>query len=198
MPKPVGTRSGPIPAVSGPAIHNGTLPARRRRAALSKLRETPRVFSVAFSLFACSAGEKEPDQPHDGGLPPTRSVELGVPTGDDGLDFAPLAHGDELRLKTFGQGGTHVMLGVRTVGFGGRAFVGFTLLNHASGSEIVAPPPVRPQLFFCTDEDPGVCELVPVTVMTGGLTDPEEERDGLEVRILVTAETTSGISGTDE
>jgi hypothetical protein len=165
---------------------------------LFKLRETPRVFPVAFSLFACSAGEKAQAQPNDAGLQLTRSVELGVPTGDDGLDFAPLADGDELRLKTFGQGGTHVMLGVRTIGFGGRAFVGFTLLNQASGNEIVAPPPVRPQLFFCTDEDPDVCELVPVTVMTGGLTDPEEERDGLEVRILVTAETTTGVSGSDE
>ena len=100
-------------------------------------------------------------------------------------------------MKTFGQGGTHVLLGVRTVGFGGRAFVGFTLLNESSGNEIVAPPPVRAQLFFCSDEDPTLCDLVPVTVMTGGLTDPDEERDGLPVLITVTADTDAGVSGSD-
>ncbi len=160
---------------------------------MSKLRD----ISLVLSLVACSApAATDPNRDRIG--PEQASVELGVPTGDDGLDFAPLADGDELRLKTFGQGGTHVMLGVRTLGFGGRAFVGFTLVNQARGNEIVAPPPVRPQLFFCLEEDPDVCELVPVTVMTGGITDPDEERDGLAVRIIVTAETADGVSGSDE
>jgi hypothetical protein len=110
-------------------------------------------------------------------------VELGVPAGDDGLAFAPLDDGTELRLQTFGQGGTHLFLGVRIIGFGKRAFLGFTLTNQTSGREIVAPPPARPQLFNCHEEDESICDLVPITVMTGGLTDPEEERDGLVVRI---------------
>jgi hypothetical protein len=50
-------------------------------------------------------------------------VELGVPGGPDSLDFAPLVDGMVLPLETFGQGGTHVLLGVRCVGFGQRAFV---------------------------------------------------------------------------
>jgi hypothetical protein len=160
---------------------------------VSKLRTIP----LAFSLVACSSPSAK-DANLTGSEPVEQSVELGVPTGDDGLDFAPLADGDELRLKTFGQGGTHLMLGVRTIGFGSRAFVGFTVLNELTGNEIVAPPPVRPQLFFCTEEDASVCELVPVTVMTGGIVGPDEERDGLPVRISVTAETADGASGGDQ
>jgi hypothetical protein len=34
--------------------------------------------------------------------------------------------------------------------------------------------------------------------MTGGITDPDEERDGLAVRITVTAETADGVWGSDE
>jgi len=40
-------------------------------------------------------------------------VLLGVPGGSDGLSFEPFVDGMELRLETFGQGGTHVLLGVR-------------------------------------------------------------------------------------
>jgi hypothetical protein len=152
---------------------------------------------LGFSLVACASSGAEKRQ-NGSAESPEPSVELGVPTGDDGLDFAPLEDGSELRLKTFGQGGTHVILGVRTIGFGIRAFVGFTLRDETTGNEIVAPPPVRPQLFFCDEADASVCDLVPVTVMTGGLAGPDEERDGLDVSINVTAETESGISGSDQ
>jgi hypothetical protein len=144
------------------------------------------VFCLAAAHGACSAesGADGGGAGHGGKPdPPLSSVELGVPAGDDGLDFAPLDDGAVLKLQTFGQGGTHLFLGVRCVGYGKRAFVGFTLTNLTSGSEIHAPPPARPQLFYCHEDDATVCDLVPVTVMTGGLTEPDEERDGLVISI---------------
>jgi hypothetical protein len=144
------------------------------------------VLCLAAALGACSAesgadaeGAAQVGEPG----PPLSSVELGVPAGSDGLDFAPLEDGAVLKLQTFGQGGTHVFLAVRSVGYGKRSFVGFTLTNLTSGREIWAPPPARPQLFYCHEDDPSVCDLVPVTVMTGGLTEPDEERHGLAVSI---------------
>jgi hypothetical protein len=149
------------------------------------------LFWLAISALACSehsvaAGANAEPEPNGA------SVELGVPAGDDGLDFAPVEDGAVLRLQTFGQGGTHLFLGVRCIGFGSRAFVSFTLDNLTNGREIVQPPPARPQLFFCHEDDESVCDLVPVTVMTGGLTDPEEERDGLAIRIRVDVSNTAG------
>ncbi|HEY3500370.1 MAG TPA: hypothetical protein VGK73_37015 [Polyangiaceae bacterium] len=149
---------------------------------------------VASAALACSgrAVEDAGAQQAPDADASTVSAELGVPAGDDGLDFAPVEDGAVLKLQTFGQGGTHLFLAVRCVGFGSRAFVGFTLSNLTSEREIVAPPPARPQLLFCHEDDKSVCDLVPVTVMTGGLTDPEEERDGLAVRIRVDVSNTAG------
>jgi hypothetical protein len=113
---------------------------------------------------------------------PRASVDIGVPAGDDELEFASLAPGGELRLQTFGQGGTHVLLGVQTTGFGSRAFVAVTLENLATGATVTAPAPVRPQLFICED---GVCDLVPLLVMTAGLTETGTERDGVAIEVQV-------------
>jgi hypothetical protein len=121
-------------------------------------------------------------------------VEVGIPSGPDGLDFAPLDGDASLPLQTFGQGGTHVFLGVRTRGFGVRAFVTLRLTNLDTGAHIESPAPPRPQLFFCDDAD-WVCDLVPITVMTGGLTDESEERDGLPVQVEAFVENTAGRSG---
>ena len=154
---------------------------------------------LAGMLAACSSGHsgESAAAPPDRDAGPTTSVELGVPGGPDGLDFAPLDTDAELDLHTFGQGGTHVLLGVRTVGFGIRAYVGFTLTDETGGHEIDAPPPVRPQLFACDDAG-SVCDLVPVTIMTGGLFGPDETRSGLPVVIHVDAHTDAGESGEDE
>jgi hypothetical protein len=139
-----------------------------------------------LGAMACTS----PKPASSSGASPT--VEIGVPGGADGLDFVPLEGGEELRLKTFGQGGTHVYLAVRCVGFGRRAFVGFKLTNTQSGNYVVAPPPTRPQLLYCIDTEDRVCDLVPATIMTGGLTAPEEERDGLVVVIDVDVHNTAG------
>jgi hypothetical protein len=127
------------------------------------------------------------------------SVELGVPGGPDGLDFEPLEEGAELRLKTFGQGGTHVYLAARCVGFGNRAFVAFRLKNLDTDVEIASPAPVRPQLLYCSEADPTTCDLVPSTVLTSGLTLPHEEREGLHVVIGldVRDDQDSGLEATD-
>jgi hypothetical protein len=136
------------------------------------------IIACALSL-ACS-GQVEPEPEPE--LAAVRA-EVGVPAGDDGLEFAPLEDGSELRLQTFGQGGTHLFLGVRCVGFGSRAYITITLKNLMTDVEVTSPAPPRPQLLFCSEDEPRVCDLVPMTVMTGGLTEMNEERDGLPIRI---------------
>lgn len=123
----------------------------------------------------------------------TGEVQLGVPGGPDGLDFSPLADSAVLNLETFGQGGTHVLLGVRCIGFGSRAFVELRAKNVALGTELVAPAGVRPQLLFCEDE---VCDLVPITMMMGGIA-ADAERDGLAIELTVNVHNAAGVSGTD-
>jgi hypothetical protein len=118
-------------------------------------------------------------------------VELGVPTGSAELDFAPLDDGDELRLQTFGQGGTHVLVGVRCTGFGNRAFVSATLRNLNSGVEIEEPEPARPQLLYCAEGD--ACDLVPYLVHASGLTETDEEKHGLPVELTARVRDEQGV-----
>jgi hypothetical protein len=140
------------------------------------------VFSFSLAAFGCGDGgtsaDGTPGETPDAGM---HSVDIGVPAGEDGLDFESLPSGGELRLQTFGQGGTHVMIGVRTTGFGTRAFVATKLHNLDTGAEVIAPAPVRPQLFIC--DDAGVCDLVPLLVMTAGLTEAGTERDGVPIEV---------------
>lgn len=153
-----------------------------------------RMVAWLLGLIGClssSCVSPEPEEERDG----EPSVEIGVPSGDDGLDFAPLEPGAELRLQTFGQGGTHVFLGVRCIGFGTRAYVTIQLRNLSSGIEITSPAPPRPQLLYCSDE--GVCDLVPMTVMTGGLTETTEERDGLRIEVGAEVHNDAGARATD-
>ena len=119
-------------------------------------------------------------------------VLLGAPGGPDGLDFTPLPDDAELRLETFGQGGTHVLLGVRCIGFGTRAFVTLKARNLNTGIELVAPAPARAQLLFCSGDD---CDLVPITLMMGGIAASDSERDGLPIEVSVEVHNQAGISG---
>lgn len=119
------------------------------------------------------------------------TVELGVPDGADGLGFLPLLDGAVLNLQTFGQGGTHVMIGVRCTGFGNRAFVSATLHNDTTGVEVTEPPPARPQLLYC---EAGVCDLVPYLVHASGIAPTDAEKDGLQVRLTVTVKSESGVT----
>ena len=154
---------------------------------------------VVAALLACACSS-------DGGAPPGSggggggggepsllgSVELGVPGGADSLDFAPLEEGAVLPLETFGQGGTHVLLGVRCMGFGQRAFVALRVRNLVDGTELEAPAPARPQLLFCEGE---VCDLVPITVMMGGIAASDAERDGLAIEISAEVHNSAGVTG---
>ena len=119
-------------------------------------------------------------------------VELGVPGGPDSLDFAPLVDGMVLPLETFGQGGTHVLLGVRCTGFGQRAFVSLRVRNVQDDIELVAPAPARPQLLFCQGV---VCDLVPITMMMGGIAPNDAERDGLAIDITAEVHNQAGVTG---
>jgi hypothetical protein len=130
----------------------------------------------------------------DAGGAAAGEVQLGVPGGTDGLDFTALEDGSVLNLETFGQGGTHVLLAVRCIGFGARAFVELRVKNLDDGTELVAPASARPQLLFCEGE---VCDLVPITVMMGGIASTEAERDGLPIELTANVHNVAGVSATD-
>lgn len=143
--------------------------------------------TLGVGALGCGASER--------GAPPEPvpvSVQVGVPAGADGLEFAPLAAGAELRLQSFGQGGTHVLLGVRCIGFGNRAFVNLTLTNLLTSVQVFSPSPVRPQLLFCSE--PTTCDLVPILAMTGGLTAPGEERDGVPIHVTAEVHNQAGLA----
>lgn len=130
----------------------------------------------------------------DAGSELTGEVQLGVPSGPDGLDFSPLMDGTVLNLETFGQGGTHVLLGVRCIGFGSRAFVELRAKNVDQGTELIAPAPAHPQLMFCEGD---VCDLVPITMMMGGIATSGAEREGLAIELTANVHNAAGVSGTD-
>jgi len=151
--------------------------------------------ALGASLLSAACGS-----PHEADVPGAAgeagavleaSVELGVPGGEHGLSLLPLADGDELRLQTFGQGGTHVIVGVRCTGLGNRAFVSATLRNLTTGVEVSEPAPARPQLLYCGKD--GVCDLVPYLVHASGLTETDEEKNGLRVRLTAVARNDAGV-----
>lgn len=146
------------------------------------------LFCSACGPEGASAHETPPNEPPE---PRPATVTIGVPAGDDGLDFAALSPDGELRLQTFGQGGTHVLLGIRGEGFGNRAFVSLTLENSLTGAQAVSPAPVRPQLFYCHDEN--VCDLVPILAMASGLVRPSEESDGLRILVHAKVHNAAGV-----
>lgn len=164
-----------------------------------RMRSAPtisRPWTAILGLLALSCGTSREPAPADAGPadaePVPVSVEIGVPGGADGLEFAPLTAGGELRLQSFGQGGTHVFLAVRCIGFGSRAFVNLTLTNQETQVQVFSPTPVRPQLLYC--REPTVCDLVPILAMTGGLTQPGMERNGLEIEVAVEVHNQAGFS----
>jgi hypothetical protein len=155
------------------------------------------VFGALLALSGCAskhgdAGDAAGGQGGEAGAPSvTATVELGVPGGPDGLDFLPLADGAVLNLQTFGQGGTHVIVGVRCTGFGSRAFVSAIMHNDVTGVEVGEPAPARPQLLYCDDQ--GVCDLVPYLVHASGIAATDAEKEGLHVRITATVKSANGL-----
>ncbi|MDX2054788.1 MAG: hypothetical protein SFV15_20465 [Polyangiaceae bacterium] len=145
-------------------------------------------------LLALSCGSVEP-----GATPVVEpdvvSVELGIPAGD-GLDFAPIKDGDELYVQTFGQGGTHVLVGVRCLGFGSRAFISAELTNLSTGVQVEEPAPARPQLLYCTEGGP--CDLVPYLVHTSGLVPSGVKGAGVHARLRIKARTEAGLQAEGE
>jgi hypothetical protein len=132
----------------------------------------------------------------DSSTSPEAWVDIGLPGGEDGLEFVRLEPGAAIPLETFGQGGTHALLAVRTSGLGNRAFVGVTITNAATGDAVSAPPGPSPRLLICRSAD--ACDLLPLLVMTGGLVPPGTDRDGLNVRLRVEAASPDGTSASVE
>lgn len=145
-----------------------------------RCRRRSRIAStiVVACSWACSGGDGPETIPSDHA---SVEVDIGLPGGDNGLEFMRLEPGQDVLLETFGQGGTHILLAVRCSGFGNRAFVNVSLTNLQTGARVVAPPPASPQLLLCRDERN--CDLLPLFVMTGGLTAPGENKDGVPIRI---------------
>jgi hypothetical protein len=81
-------------------------------------------------------------------------------------------------------------LAVRCSGLGNRAFVDVSITNLTSGDEVTAGSTESPRLLLCRDE--GVCDLLPLLVMTGGLVEPGTDRNGLPVRVKVDARNLAG------
>jgi hypothetical protein len=165
------------------------------------------LVSTACLFSACGESATNPDSPDVAGAAGASSdgaagaagsaehalsVELGVPAGDDGLSFVPLDDGAEVRLQTFGQGGTHISVGVRCTGCGKRVFVSAEVRNLATGIVVAEPEPARPQLLYCADGEDDTCELVPYLVHTSGLTEIDQEKDGLRVSLTAKVRTEAG------
>jgi hypothetical protein len=86
------------------------------------------------------------------------------------------------------------LLGVRCIGFGSRAFVELRAKNVDQGTELIAPAPAHPQLMFCEGD---VCDLVPITMMMGGIATSGAEREGLAIELTANVHNAAGVSGTD-
>jgi hypothetical protein len=153
---------------------------------LAASRHRATIFLLCAS--ACASG-----QPGPGGEGPAQvSVDIGLSSGPDGLEFEHLEPGGSVPLYTFGQGGTHALLAVRCVGLGERAFVAITISNPADGRSVSAPAGQSPRLLACNAE--GSCDLLPLLVMTGGLVPPGTDRDGLAVLIRADASNLAGVA----
>jgi hypothetical protein len=171
-----------LPASPAPALSPPVRPCRRR------FFGSLAAHGAALIALGCAS---------DGATQsPEVWVDIGLPGGEDGLEFVPLEPGAAIPLETFGQGGTHALLAVRTSGLGNRAFVGVTITNAATGDAVSAPPGPSPRLLIC--RSPDVCDLLPLLVMTGGLVPPGTDRDGLNVHLRVEAANSEGTSASAE
>jgi hypothetical protein len=154
---------------------------------------------LVWAGLGCS-GDPEVGTPE----PPTEPwVDVGLTTGDDGLDFVSLEPGGTIPLDTFGQGGNHALMAVRCGGLGDRAFIGVTFTHLPSGESVTAPPTPDPRLLIPRGD--GVYDLLPILVMSGGLVmtagglrPPGEMPAELPVRVRVEAENPAGSSASVE
>jgi hypothetical protein len=148
---------------------------------------------LGFLLIGCSdadAGGPEPESPIEELPVDEPSVEIGLPGGEDGLDFVPFEAGSKLFIETFGQGGTHVLMAIRCHSLSKYAFVNVTFTNLETGVQVATPMTSRPQLLRCIDER--TCDLPPLLVMVGGIAEPGVDRDGLRVRVEAAAHNQAG------
>jgi hypothetical protein len=124
-------------------------------------------------------------------------LQIGIPDPEDDLQFMPLEPGGDIPLQTFGQGGTHALLALRTIGFGQEVFTKVTLENVQTGASESTVEGTRPMLLLCRDESQHVCDLIPMFVLTGGIAAPDE-KDGLAIRVLAEAHNDAGLEATAE
>lgn len=154
------------------------------------LRPYHPIFLLFLACCSCSSSGA-PEQPKDTPLEP--EVLVGVPGGQDELDFEKLEEGDPVELETFGQGGTHISLAIRCISLGTSAFVRVSVENLDSGAQVQASTSsTNPRPLICRDET--TCDLLPFLVMMSGITEPGEEIDGLLVEVLAEVQSPAGDS----
>jgi hypothetical protein len=148
---------------------------------------------LLLALVACEdpRDRTQSDAGKDAGSCEELSVEIGL--RDEQLRFHALEPGGDIPLETFGQGGTHATLAIRTRGFGKLAFVDVELENLTTGDTAATVPSSRPQLLLCRDARQCVCDLLPLHVMTGGLAEPDQ-KDGLRIRVTAEVSTEDGLT----
>ena len=133
-------------------------------------------------------------------------VEVGVPDEIRTLLFEELVSGGDIPLESFGQGGTHASLAIRCVNFGDRAFVKVTIENLDADGMTMTSNSVRPSLLLCPTlvgldseekeaalQQEHVCDLIPMIVMTGGLSGPID-LDDLHVQVTAEVQNEDGLS----
>lgn len=149
-----------------------------------------RLFLVS-SLLALACGA--PIEPSESSEPAQPAwVDVGFAGGSGSLPFEALAPGDSVDLQTFGQGGRHLLLAIRTRGLGSRVFVRVGLINAETDVEVITPFGARPLLFFCHDD--GLCDLVPFLVPVSAAIYEGVADRALPILLTVEAETPDGQS----
>jgi hypothetical protein len=150
----------------------------------------PRLFPTLV-LLALAPGCSESEALVTDDPPLDAEVLVGVPGGEDDLEFVALEPGDRVQLETFFQGGTHVNLAIRCLGLGNRAFINVLAENLATGATVEArTSSANPRPLLCRDAH--TCDLIPFLVMMSGITATNEELSGLLVEITAEAKGVSG------
>lgn len=144
---------------------------------------------TALALLAVGCGAPDDVEGQPQGKP---EVDVGLAGGDGSLEFLALAPGAEVPLETFGQGGRHVLLAVRTYGQGPRVYIRAALINSATGAQASTPFGARPSLLRC-DEN-GNCDLAPFVLPVGAAAYDGLTSQGLPVQLRVDTETPEGLS----
>lgn len=124
---------------------------------------------------------------------PSLLVRVGSPDPNDALAFTPLPVDGRIKIRMGGQGGTHAVLGLQCSGFGNRILYEIKIEDLAGGGKVETPTLPGPRPIFC--DMAGICKLVPINVVIGGLA-PPEDWPNLPVKVTLTVSNADGLTAT--